>query len=810
MKLVITAALFCHLLLAPRLVTSQLPPNDAAPAPVAQPPVAQQEEPPAAVSVPGPPGAPIVTIRARSQEKAGDLYTLRGEVEIDYKEMVLRADEVTYNAATGQITATGHLVMDGGPHDEHVEASHGGYNLNTESGKLYDVAGTTGATFRGHTVTLTSSNPFAFSGAVVEKRGPDLYIIEHGTVTSCELPNPKWTFSAARIVINVSGSARIYNSAFRVKKVPVFWFPFASHPAQKLGRQSGFLVPSGGTSSRKGIILGESIYWAINRSMDATLGAAYFSQRGWAQTGEFRAKPSDSSYVTASYYGVLDRGIGSPPQDQGGQDIHVNAYGIFPHDVRGVAVANYLSSLTFREAFGESFTQAVNSEAKTIGFLSKNYNGYAFDFMVARYQNFQSTTPGDVISILHTPSGEVSSVDRRLGPTPFTLSFDLALEGVSRRTPTFKSGDVVGRFDLAPTLALPLHLGGWSFRPEATLRETYYTERLPGGSPTPDISRFAIEGTFEVRPPALSRIYQLKSGRSFKHVIEPRVIYRYVSGVDNFAAIIRFDERDILSDTHEVEYGVINRLYTKSADGDCEEPAPPPPAAPLVGQAPPPPPSETPANPPACGPRVRELLSWEVAQKYFIDPNFGNSVVPGTRNVFTTTVDFTGMAFLTGPRRFSPVLSKLRIQTSAHTDLDWHLDYDPVAGRINSSFAFFNYHFGNWFLGGAQAFLQTPLETSGSGASAATKFNQFRILAGYGHPNKRGLNVAANIGFDSNLQFLQYGAFQWSYNWDCCGFSMEYRRFALGSVRNENQYRFAFTLANIGTFGNMRRQERLF
>jgi LPS-assembly protein len=62
---------------------------------------------------------------------------------------------------------------------------------------------------------------------------------------------------------------------------------------------------------------------------------------------------------------------------------------------------------------------------------------------------------------------------------------------------------------------------------------------------------------------------------------------------------------------------------------------------------------------------------------------------------------------------------------------------------------------------------------------------------------------------------LQYAAAQTSYNWDCCGFSFEYRRFTLGSttigsVRNENEFRFALTLANIGTFGNMRRQERLF
>jgi LPS-assembly protein len=49
-----------------------------------------------------------------------------------------------------------------------------------------------------------------------------------------------------------------------------------------------------------------------------------------------------------------------------------------------------------------------------------------------------------------------------------------------------------------------------------------------------------------------------------------------------------------------------------------------------------------------------------------------------------------------------------------------------------------------------------------------------------------------------------------AYNWDCCGMSVEYRRFSLASVRNENQYRFTFSLANIGSFGNLRRGERLF
>jgi LPS-assembly protein len=114
-------------------------------------------------------------------------------------------------------------------------------------------------------------------------------------------------------------------------------------------------------------------------------------------------------------------------------------------------------------------------------------------------------------------------------------------------------------------------------------------------------------------------------------------------------------------------------------------------------------------------------------------------------------------------------------------------------------------------VGGGDAFLQAPTGTNTiSPTPLPQRFNQFRLLFGYGSLNKRGFSGATNVGFDSNLGFLQYASVQTTYNWDCCGVNLEYRRFSLGSVRNENQFRFTFSLANIGGFGNLRRQERLF
>ena len=59
------------------------------------------------------------------------------------------------------------------------------------------------------------------------------------------------------------------------------------------------------------------------------------------------------------------------------------------------------------------------------------------------------------------------------------------------------------------------------------------------------------------------------------------------------------------------------------------------------------------------------------------------------------------------------------------------------------------------------------------------------------------------------LGLLQYSQTQVTYNTDCCGISVQYRRFNFGS-RYENQFRIAFAVANIGTFGTLKKQERMF
>ena len=225
---IITLTFVSHLLLTALAFTSQLP--------TSSPSVGIE------ATLPG----QEVTIKAQQQEKQGDVYKLDGDVEITFQSYVMRASHGTYNSATGEVVATGGVVFDGGPHDAHITAGHANYNVKSETGTFYDVAGTFGAVVRGQTVVLTSSNPFVIAGREVHKVDRNRYIVLHGSITSCAEQTPAWTFNAEKIDLVAGEDAKIYHSTFRLLKLPIFYFPYTKAPATAMSRTSGFLLPGWG------------------------------------------------------------------------------------------------------------------------------------------------------------------------------------------------------------------------------------------------------------------------------------------------------------------------------------------------------------------------------------------------------------------------------------------------------------------------------------------------------------------------------------------------------------------------------------
>ncbi|HEX4021592.1 MAG TPA: LPS assembly protein LptD [Acidobacteriaceae bacterium] len=783
----------------------------------AQVPIAQ-------VVVQSPVGTPV-TMHAQQQEKQGDIYNLRGEVEIDYKDYVLRADRITYNAATGDVRAQGHVQLDGGPDNEEISATHGDMNLNAQTGRFYDVLGSVGVLHgSGQRAVYTTPNPFLISGKLLVKSGPDSYVLYGGSMTSCRLPKPDWRILAPHITV-ANGTAKAWNANFRLLRYPIFYLPYVTHSVDSSGRQSGFLIPYLSNSSIKGKIVGTAYYWAINRSSDLLVAVQYYSLRGWAESAEYRYRGRGNDFVRGHYDGLFDCAAyheSSSCVNQGGQDTVLVGRRDLDTNTHAVINAEYLSSYVYRLVFTPNFSQAISSEVKSWAFLTHQQNGLSASADLERYQNFESDTSGDEVRILHLPRLDFDTTDHSFGNSRVFWGGQTSFSMLSRSEPGLATRLAAARTDIFPHLIMPLVEDGWTIRPELGLRETFYSDSQTLTPTTPiqrhaSLNRKAVEAGVEVLPPVLERDYDgdflaHRFGVAIRHTIAPELQYHYVAGIGNFNDVERFDSLDIYSNTNELEYGLTQRWYIKPLKPHVCKPDEIPTETTDAGSAVVQHKKSVKQEQKTCVGGTQEWLSWYVAQKYFFDPTFGGAVVPGRRNIFTGTLDFSAIAYITSPRNVSPVISRLRLRTSGSTDMEWDLDYDTKAGRIAANNIFANYRHGSFFSSFGYALMNAPGESTVAPGlpSQVTNYNQTQGLLGYGAPTKLGLSAAADGGYDLKQNSLEYAGVQTSYNFNCCGFSVEYRRYRLGTIRDEGQESFSITLAGVGSAGNLKRAERLF
>ena len=817
-----------HPHLAAQEVSSQaLPPNAVQTAlPDALPEAPSGLQYPDAVVLPGTEKMTQVTMESVTQSKTGSVFILDRDVVVTYGDRTVQADHIEYDSETGDVTATGHMKLTGGTNHEDISASHGTLNIRTQQGRFYDVSGSVGLKTVGHTVEYANSNPFLFTGRLVVKRGPQMYDIYNGTVTSCTLLKPDWLFSAAHFNVDAD-KARASNSIFHLINIPVLYLPYVTHPVDAEARQSGFLIPVISNSSTKGIVLGEEIYWAINRSMDLTVGTEYYSLRGWSPSAVFRYKGRGNDFAMGRFRALYDRGYYDDGVyvNQGGQDVTFSGRHDFSPETRVVADIEYLSSYVYREAFTANFNDAVSTDIVSTIYGVHAADGFAESFRGDRYQGEKliptTTAPGEEVRIFHAPSIDFSATDHALGTTGLLWSMESSAAGLKRTEPGFTSSGIVERFDFHPVLSYRLIGGGWSVLPSVGVRETGYSRSrvTPYVLPNPvestaSINRSDFEASVDIRPPVLERTFD--SGRikkllrhDVKHTIEPEFTYRYVTGISNFLNVLRFDDIDVASNTNELEYGVTQRLFlrpTKTRDCVTAEGLKPVTRSKTAQGN-----SEMPPEPKISPCGNREWISWRVAQKRFFNQDFGGAVINGHRNILDTTLNFSGIAFLTEPRAISPLISRLRVRTSEKLDLEWNFDLDTGAKKFTANNFLADIHEGNIFGGVSYARLNAPGRSYSDGLPSSTSdFSQLRVLGGYGAPSKLGFGAAASANFDLKQDSLQYAAVQASYNWDCCGFTAEYRKYELGAVRNEGVERFSFTLKNIGSAGNLNRADRLF
>ena len=663
-----------------------------------------------------------------------NVYHAKDNVVVTYGDLRVEADEVTFNKDTRIVTAGEHIKFKQG--DEHLEADQITFNVDSKAGELKNARGEIGPGF--------------FITAEEAHRMEDgRYKLKNATVSTCCDGSRGWTMALANTTVEPNRRITARGTVFRLENVPVFYLPYVAVPSANRDRSTGFLIPSTSTSTTKGRSIGEAFYWAINRSADMTITGEYFSKRGPTAAVDFRAFPTRDSWIQVQSLFARDR-LG-----QGGRSARIFGYGDFGRGFHAVADMNLVSSFVFRQVYEDGLNIISSPLEHSLAFATRNEPSMSTNFLYARNGVFFPDQP--TVVLRKFPTVEAGFPSRPIAGLPLYFNAETSLTGLARRDAAITTPTFVERFDLHPTLEMPVLRSSfvdWSHR--LGFRETVYTHSRQARLVLPDtLNRLSVEYSSSLTGPQIERDFG-----SWRHVIEPSVDTRYVGGPDRFNRTIVVDDVDLVTRTNEVEYAITNRFFT-----------------------------------------TREIFSWRIAQKYFFDPTFGGAIIPGRRNVFAPVLDITGFAFADGERRVSPVVSTMRLSTSASTSTDIQVDYDTRDHLFRAAGIAGNATRGQ-FGGGVSYFFTRR-------SAIEIPNNQLRGTFTYGNQLKPGLSTALAFSYDVQHSLFQGSTAQVSYNMNCYGLSFEVSQFNIGA-RVESRFRFAFTLKDIGSVGTLRPRERLF
>jgi LPS-assembly protein len=731
------------------------------------------------------------------QSLDGNRVLFREAVEMTQGDMRFYADYVEYYIDTNRMVATGNVLLI--ETDHQIAADRADFNAKTRLGTFYNARGFAtlgappGTTRPGAPPPTGAPEPdVQFYGETLEKTSEDSYLITNGGFTSCVQANPRWEMTSGSIKLRVDHYALLRNMFLKVKGVPAIYLPLMYYPLSKENRNTGFLMPSYGTSSYKGHTISNSFFWAIDRSQDATFLYDWFSKTGQAMAGEYR-------YVSLGGTGNIRTDFldehpttfidsdGSEVEQAGRRTFRL--YGNLSQQLGGSwyaqGRADYSSDLAVDRLYDSDIARATRRTRSYGGSLSGTTKGVRVTGTFDRNEYFAENSTSSLRGAL--PRVTVARPDRLIPGLPVYASVNSEAVRIEQRQfnsdRTLERDTGLNRFDIVPAVRFPFNkLAFLTFNTTAQFRNTFWSESvltdlvngvevpvLVGGQPVrldAPISRRFVELTADVNGPTLVRIWDApksKYAQRFRHSIEPFAQVLYRTAIDNYAAIPKLESTDnIVGSATSYTYGMNTRFYAKRT---------------------------------VDGPRAipREVISASIRQTYNTNALSILSDSQQRTNNIPTASHFTPVAFLVRTSPFNGVTGTFRT------------DYDGRYNRFRS--------------------LSADAGWEGERISLISSWSNLRF-----RPNNRGENTARqNHYFNSflNLRFQQnrYGVTH-SLNWDvkyqsltqhriagyynaqCCGFSAEYQfidlsQYTGAGVQQDSRFHFSVTLGGIGNVSNI-------
>ncbi len=221
-----------------------------------------------------------------------------GDVRAYFGARYLRADRLIYDPNTDIVIAEGNVSIT----DVNMETAFAG---RVElSGDLRDgIAENFSA--------LLEDNARLAADSAVREQGARTRL-NRAVYTSCNVCNkkgeaktPTWRIKALRVTRDEERKVLRFHHAFlEIAGVPIIYAPYLQTPDPSVERQSGFLPPDIGASSRLGFNIEMPYYLAISNSQDATFFPKYTAKDGVLWQAEWRRRGVNGYHVLSG--GVID------------------------------------------------------------------------------------------------------------------------------------------------------------------------------------------------------------------------------------------------------------------------------------------------------------------------------------------------------------------------------------------------------------------------------------------------------------------------------------------------------------------------
>ncbi len=736
-----------------------------------------------------------------------------GNVDVRYGIYRMQADKITIYEAQNRMLAEGNVVFDQGD-DQRITGSRADWNYRTKLGVFENSTGFTNRTADGSIIYFTADR--------VERASLTEVVVTRGKFTACDGAVPTWSFTADEARIKRNETIKLKNAKFQLSDVPIVPIPFASLPIKEDDRVSGFLTPTAGYSRNKGLRISGAYFQTLGRSADVTFRTDLYTSRGIGYGADLRTRANSRSYFNFGFYAVKDRIFGKKESaeypDQGGSVVFADGVHYFSNGFTAAVDVRLTSNLAFRQVFSDGIQQIISPIEVSQAFVNKSWDNYTLNLL---FRSQQIAIENVRIKTKNLPSVNFEKRPSRLSFfKPLYFSFKASAEGISRREEVDDlaeyqsrtgSDPVVSpmlgqRLDVYPQLTLPIHTKYFNFTLSGAVRATYYSDsfndmRQVVGA---DILRKYGEFEFDVRPVALARnFYGKNDAFKFRHVIETYATYRYIKGVDNFNRILRFDHLDTIADTNELEFGVINRFYTRkyaeAVTGDAQQ---------RLRES-----ATDGTGDTGSSVQPYEIFNLTVRGKYFFDKTFGGALIPGQRNQIQPITALTFYTFGGAPRRFSPLAVDMTYRPQRTIFVNTRADVSMNGDALRAISATVGYDtrllkfFQTFYYTRAVELVPSLAQyANAAGREPGTlRGSQWSPSIFVGDRNK-GLYGGASIFFDfenrraTGLSSRISSLYTLGYAGKCCGVALQYYTFNVGA-RNENRIVFSFRLNGIGAFG---------